>query len=218
MPRHTLARLRGLHLPMPDDEATEPATDGADAGGGAVPTPGDMPGATTPEVDNEQPDDDGDDWQAKYQAIKGEARKWESRAKANKQAQDQLAAIVKALNPEADDTSKPDPQALAQQLTAAQQAQQAAATELAVYRAAAQAGADPQALTDSRSFMDAVNKLDPTADDYTSQVQAAIKDALAKRPTLAAPQRAARSSGEHKQTPTQGAPTSLADAISRHYQ
>lgn len=176
---------------LPDDGDQQPVSgDGVEAGGGAgAPTPADMPGADTTDTPDTGADDagqdtpdDGTDWRAKYEQALRESRKWESRAKGNKTAQEQLDTIVKALNPDASsDGGKPDPQ---QVIETARAAQREAQTELAVYRAAANHGADPDKLLDSRRFMAQLANLDTTADDYQQQVEAAVTEA-AKATTTA---------------------------------
>lgn len=59
---------------------------------------------------------------------------------------------------------------------------QQAAVELATYRAAATLGADGNALLDSRSFVRAIEGLDPSADDFAQRVRDAITDALDAHP------------------------------------
>jgi hypothetical protein len=86
---------------------------------------------------------------------------------------------------------KPDPAALAQQITAAQQAQADTARQLAIYKAATAAGADPAKLLDSNSFMTSVQGLDPTDG---AAVAAAITAAVTANTSLKAA-RAAGASG-----------------------
>jgi hypothetical protein len=86
---------------------------------------------------------------------------------------------------------KPDAAALAQQITAAQQAQADTARQLAIYKAASAAGADPAKLLDSNSFMTSVQGLDP-ADG--AAVAAAITAAVTANQSLKAA-RAAGASG-----------------------
>lgn len=96
--------------------------------------------------------------------------------------QSQLDAIAKALGLKQDDTP-PDPAALAAQVTAEQTRAREAAVQLAVYRSAAAAGGNPDALLDSASFLAAVKAVDP-AD--VAAVAAAVKEAVAANPRLAA--------------------------------
>ncbi|MFY7069590.1 hypothetical protein ACOQFV_27345 [Nocardiopsis changdeensis] len=96
----------------------------------------------------------------------------------------------------------------------------AATTELAVYRAAGKHGANPVALTDSRSFMDAVGKLDPAAADYDKQVSDAIKKAVADHPHYASGQAPGGTRGGSDGTGRPGAPDQpkgLGAALRSHY-
>ncbi|MEU6057995.1 hypothetical protein [Streptomyces sp. NPDC047097] len=58
--------------------------------------------------------------------------------------------------------------------------------ELAVYKAAAAHGGDPNALLDSRAFEAAIKKLNPATDDFATQVGNAITAAVQANPKLAA--------------------------------
>ncbi|MFG7941195.1 hypothetical protein [Streptomyces cacaoi] len=107
-----------------------------------------------------------------------------------------------------DDDQAPDPAALTQQLTTAQEQARTTAVELAVYRAAQAAGADPDALLDSRQFADAVAEVDPTD---TAAVRAAIEAAVKANPKLAAPSGPPRGGAEFA-----GAPTAPRSAATLH--
>lgn len=73
-----------------------------------------------------------------------------------------------------------------------------AVTELAVHKAAARHGGDPEALLDSRAFLARVKELDPTSPDYAAQIAEHIKAAIAENPRLAAGTPTSRSGGEIK--------------------
>lgn len=75
------------------------------------------------------------------------------------------------------------PEELTQQLTTAQAQARQTAVELAVYRTAAAAGADADALLDSRTFADSLAGIDP-AD--TAAVIVAVKAAVTANPRLGA--------------------------------
>lgn len=79
-----------------------------------------------------------------------------------------------------------DPAQLTEQLTASQQAAQAAQRELAIYKAAQAKGADPNALLDSRSFMERA----ATADDAAA-LDALIGEHLSTNPRFKVTQAAA---------------------------
>lgn len=175
---------------LPDEGGESTTGDGPDAGGGGggAPSPADMPGADTGITQDDEPsrDDEGDegvtDWRAKYEEALKHSRKWEDRAKSNRSAQDQLDAIVQAINPDSSGDGKPDIEALTSELSTAHDNAQQAQSELAVYKAAAQSGADPDALLDSRRFMARISDLDPTADDYADQITQAVTDAAMAHP------------------------------------
>jgi hypothetical protein len=111
-------------------------------------------------------------------AIRGDFKNERTqRQAAESRAQAITDAIKTALGLDA-----PDPAALASQLAEQQSTARQAQVELAVFRAAASAGGNPNALLDSRSFVNALNGVDPTD---AEAVSAAIKAAVAANPTLA---------------------------------
>jgi hypothetical protein len=91
---------------------------------------------------------------------------------------DKLAAAL-GLKPDA----ATDPAALTASLTAAQQAQADTARQLAIYKAASGAGADPAKLLDSNSFLTSVKGLDPADGDA---IAAAITAAVTANQSLKA--------------------------------
>jgi hypothetical protein len=139
---------------------------------------------------------DGDDaatriarLEAELADARREAGKQRTTAKqrAAEEARAELAQqIGKALGLVTDDTP-PDPDQLAQQLAAEQAKARQTAVELAVFRTAPAAGADPDALLDSRTFAESVAQLDPTD---TAAIKTAIEAAVAANPRLAAQQQA----------------------------
>ncbi|WP_405204412.1 hypothetical protein OG795_15405 [[Kitasatospora] papulosa] len=147
---------------------------------------------------------------ARLEADLAEARKeaGKTRVTAKQQAADtarqELAQqIGKALGIVEDDQPA-DPAQLTQQLEAEQAKARQTAVELAVYRTAREAGGDPDALLDSRSFAASLADLDPTD---TAAVKAAVQAAVTANPKLAAnPQPAgpARSGAEFTGPPAQG--------------
>lgn len=126
-----------------------------------------------------------------------------ARTNAKKQAADEARAEIvqelgKALGLIKDDKdTPPDPAALMSQVEKATAAHRETAVELAVYRGASKYGADPDALTDSRTFLKSISDLDPTDEEFAKKVGAAIKQAVADNPKLkAASQAPARNSGD----------------------
>lgn len=129
----------------------------------------------------------------------------------------QLAAIQKALNPDAKDDEKPDPVKLAADLADRDTAARAAQTELAVYKLASKNGADADALLDSRAFLTKIADIDHTD---TAKVTKAITDAINTNPKLKAVRAAGQSggdfsggSGENRTKKSM----SLAEATANHY-
>ncbi len=107
--------------------------------------------------------------------------------------QDAIRALAKAAGIQLPD-DKPDPQVLTEQLTNSQQQARQAQLELAVYRAANAAGADPVRLLDSNSFIASVREVDPTD---TPALTAAISKAVADNTWLKAGRVPGASSTDH---------------------
>ena len=108
------------------------------------------------------------------------------RVNAKKQAADDARAeltqsLAKALGIVKDEPL--DPAQLTQELTAAQSTARQAQVDLAVYRNAATAGADPSALLDSSSFLKSLADIDP---NDAAAVQVAITAAVTANPRLGA--------------------------------
>jgi hypothetical protein len=104
-----------------------------------------------------------------------------NRAKASEQAQaleSTRDAIAQALGLKDDSDPVKAAQTAAEERDAARQEARQTRIENAVLRSAGKHGADPEALTDSRSFMHALEAIDPAADDFGAQVDAAIVNAL----------------------------------------
>jgi hypothetical protein len=126
---------------------------------------------------------------------KTRARQWEDTAKKNKTAaeeRDQLKltmeAIAAALDPNA--SKDLDPEEVAKNALAERDAKDAELRQLrveqAAERAARRAGADVDALLDSRGFIKAIASLDPTADDFADRLGDAVDTALKTNPRLKA--------------------------------
>lgn len=105
-----------------------------------------------------------------------QSRKWETRAKGNKDKADQYDALAKLITGKDDD--KPDADKLAGDLTAAQRDARATKVENAVLKSATKHDADPTRLSDSRSFMSSIADLDPSEDDFATKLDTAIKKAV----------------------------------------
>ncbi|MDP9799352.1 hypothetical protein J2S43_007864 [Catenuloplanes nepalensis] len=116
------------------------------------------------------------------------AREKDARQKAEKAQQEKLDAVLMALG------LKPDPKtdpaataaAVAKELADAQTRLREALVENALFKVASKAGADVNALQDSRSFMRQLADLDPAATDFEKAVAEAVKAAIKANPKLAA--------------------------------
>lgn len=100
-----------------------------------------------------------------------------------------------------------DPAALASQLTASQQATQTLQREHQVLLSAITAGADHGALLDSRSFLEKVAALDPSAEGFAAEVDAAVKAATEANPKFRKAQAAGASGVDHAGGSGEGAVT-----------
>lgn len=162
-------------------ESTPPAGDPAPpAPAGDTPTPND-PGQA-PRTDGPQ---DVATLTRLLAEARGEAAKARTTAKAQAadHARTQLAQeIGKAIGLVQDGDGKPDPEALTRQLAQQADAARLLQVENAALRAAGQHGADPAALLDSREFMAKAGKLDPTSDQFSTLLDAAIKEAVEGNP------------------------------------
>lgn len=127
-----------------------------------------------------------------------------------------LDAIAKALGIKEDEV---DPEQLTKDLAGSQTAHRETAVKLAVFQKAATHKGDPKALLDSNTFLAKVKDLDPTADDFESNVDAAIKAAVEANPKLKAAPAAGKGGAEFNGGSGEGAkrPTSLTEAVKRSY-
>ncbi|MFD6490664.1 hypothetical protein [Streptomyces sp. NPDC060188] len=161
----------------------------------AEPTPAAEPKGKTPKFEGEF---DPAKFEKLVENLRGDvAAEKAKREAAEKKAADDQAAFMKkvagAFGIETDEKKPPTPDELAKQLNEAQtetkafrDAARQTQVELAVHRNAARLGADPDALLDSRAFEKALGSLDPTADDFTTSMENAVKQALGANPKLAA--------------------------------
>ena len=121
----------------------------------------------------------------------GDART-NAKAQAAEEAKQELAnEIGKALGLVKGD-EQADPKQLAAQLKASQDETTDARRELAVYKNASKAGADPDALLDSNSFLRSIASVDPTD---AEKITAAIKEAVKNNSKLSMAPRAGSRSG-----------------------
>ncbi|WP_061960643.1 hypothetical protein [Demequina flava] len=191
------------------------------AGGGSTPpeggTPPAAPSATPPATPPATPTppaapegDKGNAWDGKVESLPSgaqdlirqlrseNAQKRTKASEAETAQRDAVMALAKAVGlelPEGAET--PDPAAMAQQLVDSQTEAKDAHIELEVYRTARDHGGDPARLTDSRTFLAKVADLDPTDEDFTTQVTDAAKAAVTANPSLTAVQVAGQSTVQH---------------------
>lgn len=136
-----------------------------------------------------------------------------------KALQDQMTAIAKKLGIE----DAKDPSAVAEAAQARADQLEAENRQLKVSQALTTAarskGADADALSDSRSFMATVEKLDPSDDKFTEALEAAVEKAVKDNPKLKA--QAARSGNDLNGGGGGGTngdrPKSLVDAVTARY-
>lgn len=202
----------GSPAPQATGQSGDPSGQPADASKGAA---GDDPAATIARLEKQ------------LSEARAEAAKSRTTAKqnaANEARQELAQTIGKALGIVQDD--KPaDPAELTRTITEKttrigelETANRTLSIELAAYKAADRHGANPAALLDSRSFLKSVEGLDPSADDFTTQLDAAIKAAVENNAQLRTGQVPRRGGGDFTGGP--GAPkrpTSLQDAIAARY-
>lgn len=131
-------------------------------------------------------------------------------------AEQRLADVLKALGVDTDDD--PDPDALKQAIDAKDAQLRARDVELAAYRAAMKQGANPDALLDSRQFLDTVSKLDPADEKFSASLEDAIKQAVENNPLLAASPGGGRGPMQGPTPTPNQRPTSLGEAVAARYQ
>lgn len=197
--------------------AGEPA--GTDTGAGTT----DAGAAATdaPKADDSKPDAQA--WDGKIESLPADVQRvikdLRAEAAGNRTgktaAEQQLAAIQKALNPDAKGNEKPDAEALTKALADRESDARQAKTELAVYRLAGKT-ADADALLDSRNFLAKIADIDPSD---SKAITKAIEDAVAENPKLKTTQAAGKSGadfsgGSGESTKKAG---NLTEALSQHY-
>lgn len=144
-------------------------------------------------------EDNTDALQALRDQLAQEQVKSAQRAKdaADKATAELTKSLGKALGFVEDDTKTPDAGELAKQAAEHAKAAKAARIENAVIREAPKHGGDIDALLDSTAFTRALDKLDPAADDFRTQVADLVKSTVAANPKYAsAPTVPARSGAD----------------------
>lgn len=165
-------------------------------------------------------DDKSGDWDGKVESLPAAAQKMIADLRKadgdERVAKKQLEAITKALNPNAKGDDKPTAEQLTKQLTERDTAAKQAQTELAVYKLAGKAGADADALLDSRAFLAKIAEIDHTD---TVKVTKAITDAITDNPKLKSVRVAGSSTADGAGGSGEKAKKNagLGDALAGHY-
>jgi hypothetical protein len=138
--------------------------------------------------------------QREIRDLRSEAASYREKARTSEQTrQETMDAIAKALGLKGDDDPAKAAQTAAEERDAAKTVAKNLAVENAVLRMANKQGANPESLTDSRSFMRQLEAIDPADAEFAEKVEAAIKTALEGNPALkaqgTAPVAPARSGG-----------------------
>ncbi|MFE9850336.1 hypothetical protein ACFYPN_16200 [Streptomyces sp. NPDC005576] len=209
------------NAPAPGTQPETPETPPAATPAPAQPEP--AAPATPAEPANEpkgkSPEFKGEFDPAKFQKLvenlRGDvAAEKAKREAAEQKARDDQAAFMKkvagAFGLETDEAKPPTPEELAKQLAEEQNRTKVSdararqtQVELAVYKTAGKHGGDPDALLDSRSFANAIAKLDPADAGFDDAVGSAVKAAVDGNSKLAAK---APQPKEPEPTPAGGAP------------
>ena len=140
------------------------------------------------------------EWEAQRTALREEAAGYRVKAK---DAQVKLEAVLKAAGIVADDDPVAAAQKAAEQRDAAIAQVQSIQRENAVIRLASKVGANVDALADSLSFQQSIAAIDPSAPDFSTQVEQAIKTAVEANANF----RASTSAPERSGGPVGGSPT-----------
>jgi hypothetical protein len=199
-------------------DAQAPAQQANSAGQAPVPTPGEIAAQRAAQ----QSAATTTDWDGKVESLPADVQKLiaglrkeagdarvNAKTAAAEQAKSELAQTIgKALGIVKDGDAAPDPEQLAKTAADSAASERQARVELAVFRAASAAKADPTALLDSRAFLAKVADLDPTDTGFADAVKTAITEAVKDNPKLAATQAVAgASSVDHAGGTGEGAVT-----------
>lgn len=168
-----------------------------DGGGGTNPPEGGTPPGTpgTPPAEPGTPPGSpatpppADDWATVFAGLTpAQVKATLDQAAANNPKAEKYDQLVASLGGDgAGGSTPPTPEQLTTDLTAARQGERDAKLESAVLRSAARQSANGDRLTDSNSFMSGLRNLDldPTAADFASKIDEAVKGALTADQSLA---------------------------------
>lgn len=130
--------------------------------------------------------------EAYVKSLRDEAAKHRTSGRDALAERDKLAGVLDGLRKLIDPDSAKDADPAELVKTATTERDQARAevkllrVEKAATTAARKAGADVDALLDSRAFLDKLAELDPTSDRFAADVEQAVKQAIKDRPSLKA--------------------------------
>ncbi|WP_432493017.1 hypothetical protein [Kineococcus gypseus] len=190
------AQFGDLRMEAGGEAGGDPAPAGADPAPAPAPSPAPAPAPQPAPQPAPAPA-----WDGKVESLPADAQKMirdlrSENASRRTGQQELVRQFAKAAGIElpGDQADAPDPAQLTEQLTASQQAARQAAIELAVYRTAGTAGADPDALLDSRRFVESLADIDPSDG---GAITAAIQAAVGANPKLKAGRAPGASSVDH---------------------
>jgi hypothetical protein len=212
LPVHPRTGQRAVYVSPKTGRAFWPVLGGSGEGG----DPNSDPDQQDPPAPPPVPDP------AAEQQLADAQRQAQEAAEQRDQLQAALDAVNKALNPDAQDGEQ-DPAQLAAavaerdtQIADLSAQLRTAQVELAAYKAAGEQGTRADRLLNSRSFLDAVAKLDPADAKFDEQLKAAITATVDADPDLyrAVATGPARAGGEFRGAPgADKRPATLHDAI-----
>lgn len=198
---------------MSENDATNEPAESFDEGGLA-------PGSVEKTNDTGQPEEikpanvweDPEAAKAEIERLRKEngAKRTNAKAQAADEARKELAQQVAKTLGLGEDETPVDPAELTRQIEAEKAARRSTQVELAIYKAAAKAGGDPDALLDSRSFLATLDDVDPSDSDA---VVAAISAAVEGNPRLGVERPSRLPAPNPAQGSSAGGAPSLSDQI-----
>ena len=205
-----------------DGGAGDSGTEGSDDGSGGD---GQDPDDQDPDSGSSGNDADGDDGAGDdAEALKKEIaklrkenakRRTDTRdaKKAKDDLEGKLKGIAKALGVDGGD--EPDVDALKSQLEKTSSQMKTLKVERAISRAARKHSADPDALADSRRFMQEAEALDPDDDNFTGELESLVESAVKNNPKLKTSSTPGKSSGQFDGSGDDGKKVSLEVAVAK---
>lgn len=124
-------------------------------------------------------------YRTQLRETEGKVSELEQQLQANADTLSKLAAVFNPEAPAGDDPAEAL-QTITREAESLREENATLRAELTVHNLAADNGGNPNALLDSRSFLNTLQALDASADDYRDQVAKAIEDAVASNANLSA--------------------------------